>query len=185
MKKSFKPASWLYPMPVLAVGTYNDDGTPDMMIAGWTGIFDTNKVNLMIDHNHLTADNVRKHKAFTVAPVTEDLWKASDYEGIVSGHKVKDKVAHGGFHAEKSQFVDAPVIVEYPMILECEVSEIRKQGEDYSVIGTIKNIQADESVLTNGRIDPAKLKPISMDPVNGNYLRVGGIVGRCFSNGKL
>lgn len=185
MKKSFKPASWLYPQPALAVGTYDEDGTPNLMIAAWTGIFDTNEIYLMLDHNHLTTDNIRRLKAFTASPATEDTWKASDYIGIVSGKRVKDKVAHAGFHAEKSKIVNAPVFLEYPMTFECEVIRIEKKGEDYSVVGAIKNILADESILTNGRIDPMKLKPISFDPVNGKYLTTGPAIGRAFSNGRL
>lgn len=185
MKKSFKPASWLYPQPIVAIGTYDEDGTPNLMVAAWAGIFDTNEIYVMLDHRHQTTDNIRLTKAFTIAPVTEATWKASDYTGIVSGKRVKDKAAHAGFHAVKSSIVNAPLFEEYPMTIECEAIRIEKKGEDYSIVGAIKNILADESILTNGRIDPAKLKPISFDPVNGKYLSTGPAIGRAFSNGRL
>lgn len=93
--------------------------------------------------------------------------------------KVPDKFSKSGFHAAKSDFVNAPLIDELPMALECKV----KSFEDGILVGDIVNVNADESILTDGKIDPKKLKPISYDPVNNTYLAMGDKVGNAFKDG--
>lgn len=164
MKKNFKPNTWLYPQPVLVIASYGADGTADGMVAAWGGIYDTNRVGFMLDHTHKTVANLLEKKAFTVSMATVSTMAEADYLGIVSGNRVPDKVARAGLHAVKSEFVDAPVLSEFPLTLECKVSKVTKVGEDYHFVGDIVNILVDEDILTDGKIDVKKLQAITFDP---------------------
>lgn len=128
---------------------------------------------------HKTTDNLMARRAFTVSMATEDTVVACDYVGIESANNVPDKFEKAGFHATKSEFVDAPLIDELPMALECTV----KSYEDGILIGEIVNVSADESVITDGAIDPKKLSPITFDPANNAYIGLGEKVGNAFKDG--
>ena len=175
-----KPA--VYPMPVFIIATYNEDGTANAMNAAWGGISEENELSMCISPEHKTTENVLKRKAFTVSMATEACVVACDYVGIVSGNKVPDKVEKAGFHPVKSEFVDAPLLAELPMAVECRL--ISYDPDSCRMVGEIVNVSADESVLTDGRIDPKKLKPITYDPINHAYLALGDKVGQAFSDGK-
>ncbi|MCQ2592988.1 MAG: flavin reductase family protein [Treponema sp.] len=183
MKKNFGKQTYLYPMPVLIVGTYDENGHPDAMNAAWGGIHDTNQIGICLSAEHKTVKNLLKSKVFTVCIADEAHVKACDYVGIVSGNTVPDKFERAGFTATKGEFVNAPVINELPMCLECEL--VSYEEETGCLVGNIINVSADESVLTDGKIDVSKLKPITYDPVNHNYVGLGAIVGKAFSDGKL
>jgi len=159
-------------MPVLIIATYDENGVPNAMNAAWGIITDMNEISIsMADHK--TTENMAKTGAFTVSMATADTVTASDYVGIESAKKVPDKFAKAGFHATRSEFVNAPLIDELPMALECKV----KSFDNGILVGEIVNINADEAILTDGHIDTAKLKPISYDPVNNAYLVLGEKVG--------
>ena len=175
---NFGAKPWLYPMPVLIIATYDENGVPDAMNAAWGIITDLNEISISMAE-HKTTENLAKTGAFTVSMATADTVAASDYVGIESAKKVPDKFEKAGFHATKSEYVNAPLIDELPMALECKV----KSFEKGILIGEIVNINADESILTDGRIDPAKLKPICYDPVNNDYLVLGEKVGNAFKDG--
>ena len=175
---NFGAKPWLYPMPVLIIATYDENGVPDGMNAAWGIITDMNEISISMGE-HKTTENLAKTGAFTVSMATADTVAASDYVGIESAKKVPDKFEKAGFHATKSEYVNAPLIDELPMALECKV----KSFENGILIGEIVNINADESILTDGRIDPAKLKPICYDPVNNDYLVLGEKVGNAFKDG--
>ena len=179
MRKDFGAKPTVYPMPVLMIATYSDDGTPDVMNAAWGMITDASEITISLSE-HKTTENLRKKGAFTVSMATEETVVACDYVGIVSAKDEPDKFAKAGFHAVKSGKVDAPLIEELPMALECTV----KSYEDGILTGTIVNVTADESILTDGKIDPAKLKPITFDPVNNAYIGLGQKVGNAFQDGK-
>lgn len=182
MRKNFGANSWLYPMPVLIVGTYSEDGTPNAMNAAWGGIYDTNQIMLCLSHDHKTTQNIKAKGAFTVSFGTEATVTACDYVGIISAAKTPDKFARAGFTAEKSQFVNAPLIRELPMALECKLI---KFNEDGICVGEIVNISADASVIgEDGKIKRELLKPICYDGVNHNYYSVGNKVGQAFFDGK-
>jgi flavin reductase (DIM6/NTAB) family NADH-FMN oxidoreductase RutF len=135
-----------------------------------------------VDDRHKTAENLLARKAFTVSMATAKMLTACDYVGIVSGNKEPDKFAKAGFHATKSEFVDAPLIDELPMALECEV--ISYDAETCRLVGRIVNVCADESVLgENGKVDVTKLQPITYDPMNHHYLVLGEKVGQAFHDG--
>ena len=175
---NFGAKPWLYPMPVLIIATYDENGVPDAMNAAWGIITDMNEISISMAE-HKTTENLAKTGAFTVSMATADTVAASDYVGIESAKKVPDKFEKAGFHATKSEYVNAPLIDELPMALECKVNSFEKG----ILIGEIVNINADESILTDGRIDPAKLKPICYDPVNNDYLVLGEKVGNAFKDG--
>ena len=182
MRKNFGAKAMCYPMPVFIIGTYNADGTPNAMNAAWGGISEETEITICVDSGHKTAQNLLERKAFTVSMATAKYLTACDYVGIVSGNKVPDKFARAGFHATKSPFVDAPLIEELPMALECEV--ISYDEETCRLVGRIVNVCADESVLgENGKVDPAKLQPITYDPMNHHYLVLGKAVGQAFHDG--
>ena len=181
MRKNFGAKPILYPQPVFIIGTYNEDGTPNAMNAAWGGISEASEISMCISENHRTTKNVLARKAFTVSMATADYVVECDYVGIVSGDKVPDKLDKCGFHTVKSEFVDAPVIVELPMAVECEL--VSYDPETCRMVGKVINVCADESVLTEGKIDPAKLKPITYDGMNHTYLVLGEKVGNAFSDG--
>jgi len=182
MRKNFGVKPICYPQPVFIIATYGADGTPDAMNAAWGGISEENELSICISADHKTTENILLRKAFTVSMATADTVVACDYVGIVSGTKVPDKFARAGFHATKSEFVDAPLIDELPMAVECEL--ISYDPESCRLVGRIVNVSADESVLgDNGKVDPAKLRPITFDPMNNAYLVLGDKVGNAFRDG--
>ena len=182
MRKNFGSQHWLFPQPVLMIATYNEDGTPDIMNAAWGGISDSDEISISISNTHKTAKNLLKRGAFTVSFATAEQVAACDYVGLVSGNKVPDKFARAGFHAVKSEFVDAPLVEELPMALECRV---RSYDTETDILrGEIVNVCADETILTDGKIDPAKLRPIVFDPVNHDYLELGAKAGKAFGEGN-
>ena len=182
MRKNFGAKAMCYPMPVFIIGTYNADGTPNAMNAAWGGISEETEITICVDNTHKTAENLLARRAFTVSMATVPYLTACDYVGIVSGTKEPEKFAKAGFHAVKSEFVDAPLIEELPMALECEV--ISYDEETCRLVGRIVNVCADESVLgENGKVDVTKLQPITYDPVNHHYLVLGERVGQAFQDG--
>ena len=182
MRKNFGGKPMCYPMPVYIIGTYGTDGTPNAMNAAWGGISEETEISICISADHKTTENILSRKAFTVSMATAKYIAACDYVGIVSGNKEPDKFAKAGFHATKSEFVDAPLIDELPMALECEL--ISYDPESCRLVGRIVNVSADESVLgDNGKVDVSKLQPITFDPMNNHYLMLGEKVGHAFHDG--
>ena len=182
MRKNFGAKPVCYPMPVYIIGTYNADGTPNAMNAAWGGISEETEISICVDSEHKTAENVAARKAFTVSMATAQYVTACDYVGIVSGNKEPDKFAKAGFHATNSEFVDAPLIDELPMALECKLTSY--DPETCRLVGRIVNVSADESVLNEkGKVDPMKLRPITFDPMNNAYLVLGEKVGNAFRDG--
>lgn len=182
MKKNFGKQTYMFPMPVLIIATYDENGIPDAMNAAWGGIHDTNQIGICLDKSHKTTKNIKLRKAFTVSMATASTVKACDYVGIISGNSEADKIKKAGWTVSKSEFVDAPVINELPMVLECEVAQM-SDDSDY-IVGNIINVSADDSILTDGKIDAAKLQPVCYDPVSHNYNVLGPIAGKAFSDGK-
>ncbi len=182
MRKNFGAKTWLYPMPVLIVGTYDENGTPNAMNAAWGGVYDTDQVMVCLANDHKTTENIRKTGAFTLSFATKKTIVSCDYVGIVSANDVPDKFARAGFHAVKSGFVNAPVIEELPLTVECK---LLKFNEDGICIGEIVNLSADESVLDeNGKVDAKKLDPVIYDGATHAYWNFGEKVGQAFSDGK-
>ena len=182
MRKNFGVKTWAYPMPVFIVAAYDRDGRPCCMNAAWGGIYDTNQVMVCLADDHKTTKNILESKAFTISIADVKHVTSADYVGLVSGNKEPDKMKKAGFSAVKSEFVNAPIINELPLTIECE---LLKFNEDGICIGNIKNISADVSVLgEEGEIDVSKLEAITYDPVHHTYIKLGEKVGNAFSDGK-
>ena len=182
MRKNFGAKPMCYPMPVYIIGTYNADGTPNAMNAAWGGISEEAEISMCLSAEHKTVENILARRAFTVSVGTADYATACDYVGIVSGNDTADKFARAGFHASPAAKVDAPVIDELPMALECEM--LSYDPESCRMVGEIVNVCAEESVLgENGKVDVSKLQPITYDPMNHQYLVLGDKMGQAFHDG--
>lgn len=182
MRKNFGAKPWTYPQPVFIIATYGEDGTPDAMNAAWGGISDDTQLTICLGANHKTTANLLARKAFTVSMATANQLVPCDYVGIASGNTVPDKLAKTGWHTVPSEFVDAPLIEELPMAVECRL--VSYDPESCRLVGEIVNVSADESVLDEGgRIDPDKLQPITFDPIHNAYRKLGEKVGRAFADG--
>lgn len=176
---------FITPQPALMIGTYDENGNPDVMMAAWGGQCDMNQVCFRLSP-HRTTTNLRATKEFTLSFATQRDVAQSDYFGIVSANDVPDKIARAGFTVTKSANINAPIINEYPLTLECKVVEIMERGNDGCfVIGEIVNTIADPAILTDGNIDLDKLQPIVFDMATVSYRSVGGIVGKAWGSGKV
>ena len=183
MMKSFKPQPWLLPQPVLIIGTYDEQGRPNAMNAAWGGISEDKELSMCISAGHKITANILARKAFTVSMATAEQAVACDYVGIVSGNSVPDKVARAGFHVTKSEHVDAPMIDELPLTLECKLVSFDEETE--LLLGEVVNVSVDERALDeNGKMDVAKLHIITFDSANHDYFALGEKVGRAFEDGK-
>ena len=171
--------SVITPEGVFIVGTYDENGAPNAMNAAWGMQSDMGEITLMLGQ-HKTTENFEKTGAFTVAFGTADTVLISDYFGVETGKKV-NKIEKAGCHVHRSAHVDAPIIEEYPLMLECKVKSW--DVETGYLIGEIVASQADESILTDGKVDLGKLRPIIFDPSFNAYRVVGEIVGKAFSDG--
>lgn len=172
------------PQPALMIGTYDENGNPDVMMAAWGGQCDGNQVCFRLSP-HRTTTNLRATREFTLSYATVRDVAESDYFGTVSANDVPDKIARTGFTVTKSQNINAPIINEYPLTMECRVVEImEREGDGCFVIGEVINTIADPSILTDGRIDLDKLQPIVFDAAIPAYRSVGAEVGKAWGEGQ-
>ncbi len=182
MKKNLGAKTILYPMPVLIIGTYDENGVPNVMNAAWGGISEEKEISICISDTHKTAKNVVKTKAFTVSIADADNVVAADYVGVVSGNDEANKIAKTGWTVANSENVKAPLFDELPLTLECKL--ISYDEETCRLVGEIVNVCADERILSeNSKIDLSKFKPITYDTVNKKYLTLGDVVGNAFCDG--
>ena len=185
MRKDLGKVPALYPMPVLMVAAYDENGVVNVMNAAWGMICDMDKIALFIDEDHKTTQNIRAVKAFTVSLADRAHMAEADFFGIATGNKMPDKFARTGFHAVKSAHVNAPVIQEFPVAMECELAEVVETENLHAVVGAIVNVSADEAVLSeNGKIDPAKLNALIFDQFQSGYYVSGEKAGRAWNAGK-
>lgn len=181
MRKNFGPKPLLFPQPVMILATYGKDGVPNAMNAAWGGISEADEVSMCLSAGHKTVKNILARKAFTISMATADTVVPCDFVGMVSGNDTANKLEKAGFHTTKSTFVDAPIIEELPMTVECTL--ISYDPETCRMVGKIVNVCADENVLTDGNIDPMKLRPITYDGMNHAYYVLGEKVGQAFRDG--
>ncbi len=185
MRKDLGAKTVLYPMPVLILAAYGENGKVDAMNAAWGGIADTDQVCICLTADHATTKSIAARRALTVSFADAAHVAEADYLGIVSGNDVPNKFERSGLHAERSPHVDAPIIKEFPLALECKLRSMDEISENtVRVIADIVNVSADESIMTDGKIDIAKLDPITLDSASHGYYRIGGRVGNAFSDGK-
>ena len=182
--KSLGAKPLLFPMPVLIVATYNEDGSVNAMNMAWGGISDDTKVSLNLSPDHKTSENIRKRRAFTISIADSAHVKEADYFGIASGNKVGDKFAKSGLTAVKSELVDAPVITDFPLTIECSVSEIVERPSLCHVEGDILNVLVKEDILDEkGMVDVRKMDGLIFDTFSRSYYRVGDRIGTAWKEG--
>ena len=183
MRQKLNITEGIFPMPVLMVATYNDDGSVNVMNAAWGTMQERNTVALNLTETHKTVQNIKKRGAFTVSIADASHVKEADYFGVESGNKVADKLAKAGLTASKAETVDAPVINEFPLCLECEFIEYQENEYGCGVIGKVVNVTADERVMPNGKLDLSLVDAIAFDPYTHGYYRVSERVGEAFKDG--
>lgn len=182
MRKNLGNKPLIYPQPVLIIGTYDKDGNVDAMNAAWGGVGDDHEVFMCLSTGHKTVKNFLERKAFTVQIGTENLVVQSDFVGIVSANNTADKFKKSGLKAEKSEFVDAPVLTDYPISLECELTSY--DPSNGHCFGKIVNASVDESILTDGKVDVSKLKPIAFGIDRADYIVCDKVIAKAFEVGK-
>ncbi|MBR6706745.1 MAG: flavin reductase family protein [Clostridia bacterium] len=184
MKKDLGVLQAVYPMPVLMVAAYDENGKVNVMNAAWGMICAMDKIALFIDEDHKTTQNLLGTKAFTVALADRDHMEAADFFGIASGNKMDDKFERTGYHAVKSAHVNAPVIEEFPVVMECELAEVVNTENMYAIVGKIVNVAAEEKVLDEkGRVDPGRLNALIFDQFRHGYYVSGEQVGKAWNAG--
>lgn len=183
MKTSIKTTEAIFPMPVLMIATYNEDGTIDVMNAAWGTMLERDYVVLNLSENHKTVKNIKNKKAFTVSIADASHVKEADYFGVVSGNNTPNKFEKSGLTATKSDSVDAPMINEFPICMECEFIEYQNDQYGCGVIGKIVNVSAEESIMNGNNVDISLLNAIAFDPYTHGYYKVTERVGEAFKDG--
>ena len=184
MKKSLGSFPGVYPMPVLMVAAYDENGRVNVMNAAWGMICAMDKIALFIDEDHKTTQNLLKTRAFTVSIADVPNMESADFFGIATGNKMPDKFERSGCHAVRSEFVNAPVITEYPVALECEFLEEINTENMHAIVGKIVNVSAEESVIGNkDKILPEKVNALIFDQYRSGYFAVGEKVGQAWNAG--
>lgn len=180
-RKDFGAKPLTYPQPVLIIASYDENGVPDAMNAAWGGISESNEISMCLSEGHKTVKNILSRKAFTVSMADAAHVVECDYVGIESGNQVANKMEKAGFTVEKSERVDAPIINELAVCLECKLKSY--DPETCRMVGEIINVSVDESVMTDGKVDVDKVAPITFDPFNNAYHVLGAKVGNAFADG--
>ena len=183
MRRKLDVTEGIFPMPVLMVATYNDDGSVNVMNAAWGTMQARDVVALNLTETHKTVRNIKAHGAFTVSIADAAHVVEADYFGVESGNRVADKFARSGLTATKAETVDAPVINELPLCLECEFIEYQKNEFGCGVIGKVVNVTADERIMVGGKPDMSLVDAIAFDPYTHGYYRVSERVGEAFGDG--
>lgn len=173
----------IFPMPVLMVATYNEDGSVNVMNAAWGTMQERGCVALNLTESHKTVKNIKARGAFTVGIADAAHVVEADYFGVVSGNREPSKFEKSGLTAGKAEKVDAPVINEFPLCLECEFIEYQNNEYGVGVIGRVVNVTADESVMKDGKVDMSLVNAIAFDPYTHGYYRVAERVGEAFRDG--
>ena len=182
MRKNFGAKAWTYPQPVFIIASYDDNGVADAMNAAWGGISEDAQLSMCLSAGHKTVKNILARGAFTVSMADAAHVAECDYVGIVSANDVPNKLEKAGLHTTKSKLVDAPLIDELPMTLECKL--VSYDEESCRMVGEIVNVSAEERILdAQGKIDPDKLQTIIFDPVHNTYRKLGEKVGNAFQDG--
>ena len=185
MMKDIKTKTAIFPMPVLMISTYNEDGSVDVMNAAWGMMLDMDRIVLNLTETHKTVKNIKRNKAFTVSLADKEHMIEADYFGIVSANNTLDKFEKSGMSATKSDRVNAPIINEFPVCMECEFIEYQDSDTGCGVIGKVVNVKAADKVLDeDGNVDASKINALIYDPFNHNYYVTGEKVGKAFSEGR-
>ena len=183
MKTQIKTTEAIFPMPVLLISTFNEDGTVDVMNAAWGTMLDRDMVALNLTGTHRTVENIKRTGAFVVHIADAKHVVEADWFGVVSGGKDPKKFEKSGLTFTKSELVDAPVINELPIAMECEFVEYQSDATGLGVIGKVVRTSVEEDVMKDGKVDIDKVEAIAFDPYTHGYYRVSGRVGEAFKDG--
>lgn len=183
MRKKIKTTEAIFPMPVLMIATYNEDESVDVMNAAWGMMLDRDYVVLNLTETHKTVKNIKQRKGFTVSIADAKHVVEADFFGVVSANTTPNKFEKSGLTATKSSYVDAPIINEFPICMECEFVEYQSDEYGCGVVGKVVNVTADEKVMTNGEVDISKVDAIAFDPYTHGYYKIGERVGNAFKDG--
>ena len=183
MRKNIKTTEAIFPMPVLMIATYNEDGTVNVMNAAWGTMLERDQVILNLTETHKTVKNIKQRKAFTVSIADANHVVEADYFGVVSGNIVQNKLENSGLTFTKSENVDAPIINEFPICMECEFIEYQNGQYGCGVIAKVVNVTADESIMKGDNIDISLVNAIAFDPYTHGYYKIGERVGNAFNDG--
>lgn len=183
MRKKLNLTEGIFPMPVLMVATYNEDGSVNVMNAAWGTMQERDHVALNLTETHKTVKNIKARRAFTVSIADAAHVVEADYFGVESGNKASNKFENSGLTASKSEVVDAPIINEFPLCLECEFIEYQSGEYGCGVIGKVVNVTADEKVMAGDKVDMSLVNAIAFDPYTHGYYKVGERVGEAFKDG--
>ncbi|MBR3310894.1 MAG: flavin reductase family protein [Solobacterium sp.] len=183
MRTKLNITEGIFPMPVLMIATYNEDGSVNVMNAAWGTMQERDTVALNLTESHKTVQNIKARKAFTVSIADVDHLTEADYFGVASGNQVADKFARSGLTAVKAETVDAPVINDFPLCLECEFIEYQDNEYGCGVIGKVVNVTADERIMKDGKPDMSLVNAIAFDPYTHGYYKVSERVGEAFKDG--
>ncbi len=183
MRTKLNMTEGIFPMPVLMVATYNEDGSVNVMNAAWGTMQERGNVVLNLTESHKTVKNIKARGAFTVSIADAAHMVQADFFGIESGNDTTDKFSRSGLTASKAETVDAPVINEFPICLECEFIEYQDGKYGCGVIGKVTNVTVDESVMINGKVDISLVNAIAFDPYTHGYYKVTERVGEAFKDG--
>ncbi len=183
MRKQIKNKAAIFPMPVLMIATFNEDGSVNVMNAAWGAMVDTDVIMLNLTETHKTVKNIKERKAFTVSLADAAHVKEADFFGLVSGNNTNDKLEKAGLTYEKSTNVDAPIINEFPICMECEFIEYQDDEYGVGVIGKVVNVTADEKVMNGENVDISLVNALAFDPFTHGYYKVTERVGNAFKDG--
>lgn len=183
MRKNINAKAYIYPLPVLVIGSYDENGTPNAMTAAWGTVADTNQVTVCISKGHKTMQNILKTGAFSLSPADAKNVTPADYVGIVSGYQVPNKIEKAGWTAQKGEWVNAPIFKELPLALECKLLSYDEDTE--FLIGEVVNVSVDEGVLNEeGKLDLTKFNPLCYDTDGHDYYVLGERIANAFQEGK-
>ena len=183
MKQQIKTTEAIFPMPVLLISTFNEDGSVDVMNAAWGTMLERDMVALNLTETHKTVQNIKARKGFVIHIADAKHVAEADFFGVVSGNNDKDKFAKSGLTFVKSDLVDAPVINEFPIAIECEFIEYQNNPTGIGVIGKVVRTSVEEANLKDGKVDIDSLEAIAFDPYTHGYYKVSGRVGEAFKDG--
>ncbi|MBR4462422.1 MAG: flavin reductase [Erysipelotrichaceae bacterium] len=183
MKQEIKTKSAIFPMPVLLIATFNEDDTVNVMNAAWGTMLDHDIFALNLDESHKTVENIKKRKGLVVHLADAKHVTEADYFGMASGNQVTDKLSKTGMTYTKSKLVDAPIINELPVAVECEFIEFQDDETGIGLIAKVLRTSIEETCLKDGKADIDAMQIIAFDPFTHGYYQVGNRVGDAFKDG--
>ncbi|GJM63332.1 hypothetical protein PEDI_38840 [Persicobacter diffluens] len=161
-KVSFGEKELVYPKPAMVIGTYDSLGKPNIMTAAWFGVVNSKPLKVAVSMRPATYSyhNVMREQAFTVNIPSPELVQYVKYVGHHSGRDV-DKFEKTGLTAVRADSVSAPYVQEFPIILECRVTEYFDLGSHRQFVGQVIDAKVDERFVdAAGELDFSEFTPV-------------------------